>query len=341
MLPTTLKPGIVPLAPMNVGSVLGGAFSMYKFNPAAMIALPLLLLGILALIGAPLGYLASTGFDTFGDPIDIGTRLAPSLLGLAVLSLTTSIVVGFIASSVRGAVLGRKLTPAEVWAATRGRIPAIVGYAVMLGLAMAAVIAVCLLPFTWLVLDVAMQVIGMLVGTLVFCVLWFWLSTKLLLAPVAIVLEGLGPFAAIRRSFQLTRGAFWPILGTYLLASLIVGLVQQVVGGAFSLAITMAAAFGEPGQQNAVTSTLMVPVVFLLLAIVLPFSNAVITLIYLDRRIKTEAYDVELIQQAYPMGAPTAYQWGPPQTFSQPPHDPNGYPPPPQQPPPPGWGPRA
>lgn len=49
----------------------------------------------------------------------------------------------------------------------------------------------------------------------------------------AVILEGAGPIAALRRSWGLTRGAWWHTLGVLFVAGLLVGLVSGVVGAIF------------------------------------------------------------------------------------------------------------
>lgn len=303
-----VKPGIVALAPLNLGSVLGGAFTVYKFNPAAMIALPLVLFGALAAIGAPLAFLLSSGLETVSDPFQIGVQVLPAVLGIAALALVSCAIIPFVAGSVHGAVLGRKLTVAEIWTATSRRIPAVLGYTLLLGLAMVVTTVLLILPMVALQENVPALVGAMILLSLAYTVFWVWLSVKVLVAPAAIAVEGLGPIAAIRRSFRLTRGAFWPVLGTYLLASMIASIAQQLLGGLVSVPIAMVTSLVDLERPDLLLATLMVPAAFLSMAIVLPFNYAVVTLIYVDRRIKLEAYDVELAQQAAPVQPPSA--WG-------------------------------
>lgn len=336
-----VKPGIVPLAPLSLGTILGGAFSSYRFNPRAMILLPFLLFAVIAIPGAPLGYLLSTGYaldssvNSFTGQFDPGVEVIPGLLGLAGLALVSSAIIPFVASCIHGAVIGRKLTVAEIWAATRSRIPAIIGYTLLLGLAMTLSFAIVALPL--LLGNVAAVITGVVL--LLGCAVgWIWLSTKLLLAPAAIALESLGPIAAARRSFELTRGAFWPILGTYLLTSIIVSIAQQVIATAVGIPLTvlLLTRWEDQPQMMWVVNT---PVTLLLLAIVMPFTYAVVTLIYTDRRIKREAYDVELAQQAFPPPPPAPTGPPPPGWGGGPPPGPYGpwhTGPPPPGPPPPG-----
>src|SRR5690606_35558491 len=58
-------------------------------------------------------------------------------------------------------------------------------------------------------------------------VVYAWLGTKLFLVPSTIVLEGVRPFRAIARSWQLTRGRFWSTFGVAALLYVITNVVAS------------------------------------------------------------------------------------------------------------------
>lgn len=76
-----------------------------------------------------------------------------------------------------------------------------------------------------------------------------WLSVKLLLWFIAIVVDGIGPLAGLRASVRATRGAWWPLAGLSVLlgaVSLGVGLVLvigewvgRVIGGPAGMILTV------------------------------------------------------------------------------------------------------
>ncbi|MGE4424939.1 MAG: hypothetical protein AB7G37_00640 [Solirubrobacteraceae bacterium] len=70
--------------------------------------------------------------------------------------------------------------------------------------------------------------LGLLVAAIAFAgVIWF--GVRLSLWPVVHLTEGTG-LASWGRSLELTRGRFWPLLGVYLLAALVVLIIYIVVG---------------------------------------------------------------------------------------------------------------
>ncbi len=66
-----------------------------------------------------------------------------------------------------------------------------------------------------------------------------FLLVRLVFVTASVVIEGLGPFAALRRSWTLITGRYWPVLGTFLLFSLIVSTAAQIVSMVFSVPTAM------------------------------------------------------------------------------------------------------
>jgi hypothetical protein len=58
----------------------------------------------------------------------------------------------------------------------------------------------------------AMSTLAILLGASLFVLPGLWLMIKLAFAEYLLVLRGLGPFKALRESFEMTNGYFWPIL---------------------------------------------------------------------------------------------------------------------------------
>jgi hypothetical protein len=127
----------------------------------------------------------------------------------------------------------------------------------------------------------------------------------LIFAPSLIVLERLRIFPAISRSFKLVRNDFWRVFGIWLLASIVVAVVAGAVSVPFSL--------GGQILLTAASSTMMLLFAMVLLSvgsavgqiITSPFSAGVVVLLYTDRRIRAEAFDLVLQTGAwYGPGAP-------------------------------------
>jgi hypothetical protein len=126
------------------------------------------------------------------------------------------------------------------------------------------------------------------------------------MAAPAIVLEGHGVIAGVRRSFALTKGAFWRIFGITLVAGLLAGVAGMLLAFPFSLAGTgMAFLAGQNPENGQMGVTLMSHLSSLLSgAITTPFVAAVTGLLYIDRRMRLEALDVVLLREAQSNPAP-------------------------------------
>ena len=131
---------------------------------------------------------------------------------------------------------------------------------------LAAVIAV---TTTGLVLGV----MALLVPGIILLVFWLFAS------PVVVV-EGLGLRGALGRSRQLVRGAFWPVLGVYLVIEIGAALV-----GALLLIPLDAIALGFDGDaQKVVAGIAQIAVT----TIAQPLAMIGVALMYLDRRVRAE-----------------------------------------------------
>jgi membrane-anchored glycerophosphoryl diester phosphodiesterase (GDPDase) len=154
--------------------------------------------------------------------------------------------------------------------------------------------------------DIGAGVVLTFLGLIGFIVVMVAVSTKIALAAPAIVLENHGVLAGVRRSFALTRGAFWRILGITLLAGLLAGLAAYLLEMPFLVVdFVVLASVGQDTESGQVLITLLSHLSALLAgAITTPFSAAVTGLLYLDRRMRLEALDVVLVREAQTNPAP-------------------------------------
>ena len=121
-------------------------------------------------------------------------------------------------------------------------------------------------------------------------------AVRLYLAAAALILENVSVWEGIRRSWHLTKGSFWRVLGILVLTTLITLVLLGAIMSAMSIAsqLAMSAGAGMYATVSAVTAF----ATSLLQAAILPFSSAVNALTYIDLRMRTEGLDVELRQAA-------------------------------------------
>ncbi|HEX3930044.1 MAG TPA: hypothetical protein VHW64_05035 [Nocardioides sp.] len=313
-LPVAHKPGAVPLRPLVLSDLFDSAFKIIRYNPRATIgaavlvsAVALVVPVVVGLASGSAGSLTSpTTTDTLTDTqvVRLFVAFGGLLGGTELQSIGLLFVSGMIAHVTSAAAVGRRLTMAEAWAATRGKRWRLLGLSLLLGLGVLLVtglvvgavvlLAVAAHPAIGLVV-----VLAILLGVLlVVGYLWFWVRVRALAVP-ALMLEPVGVFGAVRRAVRLTRDQFWRLLGLLLLVTLVVG----VAGGILRAPFTIAGQVVLTGSNNTGAGL----AVYLLLtgvgtivssALLEPFSATVSALLYVDQRIRKEAYDVELLGRA-------------------------------------------
>jgi hypothetical protein len=313
-MPVAHKPGAIPLRPLVLSDVFDGAFRIIRYNPRATIGAAVLVSAVAMLVPIGAGLVSgSTGglqpdpsTDTLSDSqvLSLLIGLGGLLAGAQLQSIGLLFVSGMIAHVSSAAAVGRKLTMAQAWAATRGKRWRLLGMAFLLGLVvvLAVAIAVAILVIGLVAFDApvgAAVLVGVLLAAMiVVAYLWFWVRLRVLAVP-ALMLESVGIFGALARAVRLTQHQFWRLLGLLLLVTLVTG----VAGGILQLPFTVTGQVFLAGSADTGYGLL----IYLLLtsvgtvvssAVLQPFSAAVSALLYIDQRIRKEAYDVELLTRA-------------------------------------------
>ena len=128
----------------------------------------------------------------------------------------------------------------------------------------------------------------------------FWLFVRTLSAGAAIVLEGLGPIAALGRSLRLVGGRTWRVLASRLLVALLTLIPALTVSGVVTSILTSAG--GENPSFEFVWLTIGGAVAG---AIITPISSIFTVLLYLDLRVRKEALTTESLAASYDQAAGT------------------------------------
>jgi len=311
---TAHKPGIVPLRPLQFGDILDGAVKAVRFNPKSMVGLSALVLAVFLIPSAALGvgstHLMASFLNRFGPEAQAFLGAPSSLIQSISTGLATALLSGLLIQVVGQAVLGRKDDIGMTWRTTRGRLLPLLALVLLTGAFSLVTAALLLGPGVLLVLNdtIGAGVILLLLGLVCAFALALYVSTKIALAAPAIVLEGHGVIAGLRRSFALTKGAavFWRILGISLAAGLLAAVVGALLGAPFSIiGVAIATIAGQDSEGGQMVVTFVSHLSGLLSgAITTPFVAAVTGLLYIDRRMRLEALDVVLVREAQTNPAP-------------------------------------
>lgn len=311
--PPAIKPGVIPLRPLTLTDILNGAFSYIRTNPKATLGLTTIVVVIAQLIGLVLqiGPLAAMGELRVlnGKEASTAAVLGSSASGIAstVTTLLSSIVLsGMLTVIVGRAVFGAGITIGEAWQRVRGRLLPLIGYTLLwlVAVAIPVFIVVFVIAAAASLNGAVAFVLAIPLG-LALIALLVYLWTVLSFAPPLIVLERLGVFAAIKRSTRLVKGDFWRVLGIRLLATVVAGAVAAAVSIPFSFTGQILLLGAES------TTTILIALVLVAIGgavgqiITAPFSAGAVVLLYADRRIRAEAFDL-VLQTGAAIAAPGA-----------------------------------
>ena len=226
----------------------------------------------------------------------------------------SSILTGLLIVTVSRTILGRKASLSDVWQRTKPRVWALIGQAVIIQLIFIAVLAAAIGVFLALFLGlripdlvdsaspddavgtILLTILGLLVLVALVGLGMFALYCKLSLAPAALILENVGVFEGISRSWALTRGYFWRVVGIQILSFLIMSCASAIVTTPISMLAGVLTAAAPSAQILALGMSVLLGNI--VTAATLPFDSAVNALIYTDLRMRSEGLDVELRRAA-------------------------------------------
>ena len=315
---TVAQPGIIPLRPLTVGELFNGAFQAVRVNPQTMFGFAF---AIMAVVGLVQAFFASSSTSSLtramssGDPQELFDSLGSSMGSLVTSGLTmlaTAFLSGMLALTVWDAVLGRKSSPADAWHRFSPRFVPVLLATLLIGIiefvAIVVVLLVFLIPFFLVVVNTAsarsydsasagiggaLSIIFLMIVALI--VIACFLTVKFAFTSSAVVLEGLGPVDAMKRSWSLSKGSFWRILGRIWLMGIVTTLITSVLGAIVGAILGVGANAAESLGLLVAFSAF---VSALLSAVVIPVQSSFYTLMYLDERMRKENLAPMIAQEA-------------------------------------------
>lgn len=311
--PPLTQPGVIPIRALSVGDMYNGSLRTMRGNPGPTVGLAFIVTAIALLPSTVLGYVVATRvhldsglFTSLGQNGNTAlttliARGVASAVGAALLLLVSSVLTGSVVYVVSEATLGRKATFAQTWHRVRRRIPALIGLPLLLLVAALLFFGLALAP--GLVLLAAHQsglgALALVLAWPVGLVVLVLVGTRLSLAAAPLVLEQIGIFASLRRSWRLTKGAFWRVFGITLLTAIAVGVVGLAVGQVVNGLGGALATPSRLGADRALQVQLLVSSLgsLVVAAFTRPFSVGVTCLLYLDQRIRREGLDIAVLAQ--------------------------------------------
>jgi hypothetical protein len=314
--PPPPKPGIIALRPLGVGEILDGAISAIRGYPRMMLGLSAVVAAITQVLIVPVTWLLlrdsgdqafsfdqSTTTTSEQDVTFAASAITATGVQVVVTLVASLVLTGILTVAVSRAVLGQSISARDAWDQARPRLPALLGVTGLVLLIMLGLAVLALAPGAILALasaPTAAIVIAFVLGIPAFVVVAAYLYTAFALAPPAIVLERQGVVASLRRSRSLVRGAWWRTFGILLLVNLIAQVLAGILGVPFTVLTLLVAWVTGDGLNVYAILPLLVTALGTIVAsaVTWPFTAVSTALIYVDRRMRREALDLELARAA-------------------------------------------
>jgi hypothetical protein len=285
------------LRPLAFGEILDGAFTLYRRNFVTFG-----LTTLIPTVGIIIGFftLGSGYVDamTSADPLEMLTQMMTGLWKLTLLFVAGALVMWpALTREVAQAYTGQPTSLADGFTAGARALLPLFGATVLMwigfivaGFGVGIVLGMILMVFG--AMGDAMGVVGMVLVFLGYCAFVIGSAALLFAVVPAVVVEGAGPLRALERSFTLARGALGQVAGVMTVAILIAYLPMLAVMALIGLfARMMDRGFLASGELFITQQVLGMSVGIL----TTPFLASVIVLLYFDRRVRTEALDVQMM----------------------------------------------
>ncbi len=276
---------------MRVGEMLDAAINLYRLHWKAFMA-------IVAFVTVPfvfLQYLLSAlivGGSTSGITGNAAVTdsraasLAAVAFGFVALDyfLIRPFLTAAIVRAVAGAYLGAIPAVGPIYRFALGRLGSILWVVTLTVLGVACVF---LAGFGFSVLFATAGAGPLIVVVMIAAaVLAAILFVRWMFGPSIVIVEDSRGREALSRSWRVSGGAFWKIVGTTLLASLLTGLVGGVFG---IIPALLSQALGSSGWLLRAAGSALASV------ITTPFATIVTVLLYFDQRIRKEGLDLAIM----------------------------------------------
>jgi hypothetical protein len=280
---TPAAPAAIALRPLGLGELLDAAFAIYRHLFGALVALQVV-------CGLP-GLAATIYADASGGAV--GARFVALLFNLvfgSAATAATAVMIGEV-------YLGRSIGMVDALRRVTPRLGTLVLTSVLVGLATGLAALPAILAFgagtgalasgtsSLLLVGGGLLLVGV---AALFLPLLVFSATSL--STITLVLERLpSGTAAVKRSWALTAGARGRIMVLLFLLLVVIGALLVGIGAAYGLFVDESMGVGSP-----VLSILQA----LLQALLGPIVYCVLTLVYYDRRVRLEAFDLDLLSES-------------------------------------------
>ena len=294
------------LRPLGVGDIVDRVFSMYRQRAllfAALAAVPYLALflvigGMALSLGSQLAPLAPF-IEDLATPgqvpnVNFTPQVAGAVFALVVIVVVAGLIsvlflsvqIGSLVDAAAARYLGRETTIGASFRAGLRVAPKIIGTGLLLFFSL--LIGWLVLFFVMIIANNALVVVLGILGGLIVTVFVF---ASWLVAPVVAALEPVGPIHAVRRSWWLSSGHRWRILGLQILLAVLQAVLSTLISFIF------VASFISDTIVRVVLQNIVNVIATVLWA---PVEWGTFTILYFDLRVRKEALDLQIAAEALP-----------------------------------------
>jgi Membrane domain of glycerophosphoryl diester phosphodiesterase len=260
-------PAFTPqLRPLSIGEMLDAGFKLFRQRFGTLMVCVLVPVVPLSIISTILvGSVDDTAFDVNASASDSSSGDVANLIDNLLSGAAAAIAIAACFKVISSAYLGERTDASASLRYGLSRLfPLIVAY--------------------------IMMSIGIGLGLVALVIPGVFLAIKWSMTFPAIVAERAGPFAAMGRSWELTRGHWWRTFG----ALLVVVLISFVL--AFAILIALGAAVASSDSISEVAFAVLITVVtIIVLAVLYPLTASIVTVVYYDLRVRNEGFDLQLL----------------------------------------------
>lgn len=293
----------VPFRPMSISEMLDGAIAGIRRRPRTTLGLSVAVSTVIQVTSSVAAYffIGNEARDEVTPDVlleSLGAQLTLTLLGLVLSALGILLLSGLVAPILGRELVGLPIAPRQAWRDARPRLGRLAATAAaVIGISMGALV-LPIVPFFLLIATDARPALGVVAGIFGFPIgigLMVWLYILFVQAVPAVVLERQTVGGALRRATTLSKGRWFRTCGTLLLAMLV-----TVFMGFFALRIPFLLAqlifFGDSSGSGSTMGALAVDTAGRIVSwsVVMPFDAGVIALLYMDRRMRREGFDLDL-----------------------------------------------
>jgi hypothetical protein len=295
----------VALRPLSVGDIIDRTIRLYRANVVlffAVAALPTLVVEVLQrafglsqtfdLNDFTSAFSAPGGTATFPRQLQPANPIAALVVGVVAFTLFVA-QYGALVYAVGQRYLGRPTSIRDAYVQGLRATPRLF-LSVLLVVVVVSVVFIALFVGVATLNTQAFAAVALILGLIGFFVLFPYVLLSLAVLGPAIVLEGLGPIAAIRRSFHLMKKARWRTLGLYIL----MGIIASLLGLVFTV-LFFVSFVSEPTVRTVLQTIANVASA----AVSYPLLYGSLAILYYDLRVRKEAFDLQLAAEALPREA--------------------------------------